>query len=506
MASPYPTTALLGSLLYIMRHEPDARQHRDALLAALRRQMAGGLILEAGTESLQVDGIDVPLDAPGATLLSEQMRIHGVRQARLPPDVAEADLLRLSAVLAAFPGTYNSFGELVTALGPASENIAVSAGTDVLDVFRPMPWRPRARFDPEAAEEGGFETTELEREEGTVFDQLQAMAANPPAVENPAQPVGGSLSSATPGEGGAALDDLVREARDAIQREDFEGLLEAALQLVEAEAAAPTAFVASTYRIAIKRLLGRKQLAMIARLAHGPRKQEVISLLRRFGSDATEILMDLLVDAMSMGERRGYYSAITQMNEGTAAIIAHLGHYKWYVVRNAAELCGELELADAVPALSEHTAHADERVRKSVALALAKIATPSAVAPLRQLLSDQSTAVRLQAVGALSGRRAHHMVGIVGEFLRKETNSEVQTEGLLALGRMGSPDAVAVLKEWASPGGKLLGRRPMATRLTAVRALGLCGPDAAEVLSALQKDDSAEVRGAASAALASIQP
>jgi hypothetical protein len=71
---------------------------------------------------------------------------------------------------------------------------------------------------------------------------------------------------------------------------------------------------------------------------------------------------------------------------------------------------------------------------------------------------------------------------------------------------MGGPDAVAVLREWASPGGKLIGRRPTAVRLNAVRALGLCGPDAAEVLSALRKDDSAEVRSAASAALAALQP
>jgi hypothetical protein len=506
MPSPYPTTALFGSLLYIMRHEPDARQHRDALLAAIRRQMPGGLIIEAGKESLQLDGMDVPLDAPGATLLSEQMRIHGVGQARLPPDVAEADLLRLSAVLAAFPGTYNSFDELVISLGPASAHIAVSPGADSLEVFRPKPWRPRALFDPEAAAEAGFETTELEREEGTVFDQLQAMAPNPPALEDLAQPIGASLSSPSTGELGAAVDELVREGKEAIQREDWEGLLEVALRMVEAEASATTQYGGGPYRIQLKRLLGRKQLAMIAKLVNGPRKQEVISVMRRCGADATEILMDLLVDSMSMGERRGYYAAITQMNEGTEAIIAHLGHYKWYVVRNAAELCGELELAEAVPALSRQIAHADERVRKSVALALAKIATTSAVAPLRQLLADQSKAVRLQAVGAMSGRRAHHMVGIVGEFLKKESENEVQTEGLLALGRMGGPDAVAVLREWASPGGKLLGRRPMAVRLNAVRGLGLCGPDAAEVLSALQKDDSAEVRSAASAALAALQP
>jgi len=79
MPSPYPTTALFGSLLYIMRHEPDARQHRDALLAAIRRQMPGGLIIEVGKDSLQLDGMDVPLDAPALRVTVEPTAVSASR-------------------------------------------------------------------------------------------------------------------------------------------------------------------------------------------------------------------------------------------------------------------------------------------------------------------------------------------------------------------------------------------------------------------------------------------
>src|ERR1041384_355816 len=99
MPSPYPTTALLGALLYIMRHEPESREHREALLAALRVEMgARGLRVEAEPDALRLDGIDVPLDAPGATLVAEQLRLHGVRQVELPAGLGDLDLLRLTAV------------------------------------------------------------------------------------------------------------------------------------------------------------------------------------------------------------------------------------------------------------------------------------------------------------------------------------------------------------------------------------------------------------------------
>ncbi|PYP41450.1 MAG: hypothetical protein DMD43_06535 [Gemmatimonadetes bacterium] len=215
--------------------------------------------------------------------------------------------------------------------------------------------------------------------------------------------------------------------------------------------------------------------------------------------------MDLLVEAMSMGERRGYYSALTQMSEGTNAIIYHLDHQQWYVVRNAAELCGEMELAESVPGLARQINHRDERVRKAVAQALAKIATPKAAEPLRKLLDDPKTGVRLQALGAMTGRRARHMIPVITDLLKKEEVAEVQQEALLALGRIGSADAVTILKEWAAPGGRLLKRRPVPTRLAAIQALGMTGPGAIEALNALAKDEVAEVREAATIALHALR-
>lgn len=505
MPSPYPATALFGTLLFVVRHQASAKEHQVALLTALRAALQGkALHLEADPESFRVNGEEVALQAPGAMFVNEQLLLHGVREAEIPAETSDEDTIRLATVLASFAGTYDSFQAVIAALGSTSGRISLTPGANQFEVFGVVPWRPRTVFGPEPGESAGLDLPRIVREDSSQFERLHEVTLDMPGepdVGASGMPTGGR--SASPRK---PLEALLQQGKDAIAREDWNGLLEAALLIVEAEAEAPSELASSTHRIELKRLLSREHLAMIARLAHGERKQEAIALLRRFGSDATEILMDLLVQAMNMNERRAYHSAISQMSEGTDVIIQHLTHQHWYVVRNAAELCGEMGLVDAVPALALQADHADERVRKAVAQALSRIGTVATVEPLRKLLQDSSPAVRMQAVAHLGGRRARGMAFPIGELLRKEDNPDVQHEALLALGRIGSPDAIALLREFAAPGGKVLNRKPVPLRLTAVRALAKAGPAATDALAILQDDESADVSAAATAALAALRP
>jgi HEAT repeat protein len=242
----------------------------------------------------------------------------------------------------------------------------------------------------------------------------------------------------------------------------------------------------------------------IARLASaGGRKQDALAILRKLGADSTEVLMDLLVEAMSLGERRGYYSALTHMSEGHDVIIAHLRHRTWYVVRNAAELCGEMDLERAVPDLAVAAGHEDERVRRSVAGALAKIASPQALEPLRRLLSDSVAAVRLRVAASLNLRRARSLVMPLAAQLSKETQPEVIKELTTVLGRIGTPDAVQALSGFAQPSTRMLGLggRPAEHRVWAVEGLGHAGAAATQALKALSDDSDATVARAAQVAL-----
>src|SRR2546422_5131787 len=83
-----------------------------------------------------------------------------------------------------------------------------------------------------------------------------------------------------------------------------------------------------------------------------------------------------------------------------------LEHREWFVVRNVAELIGELGMDEAVPALARRLEHDDERVRRAGALALAKIGTRSAAEPPRRAVRDKSAGVRVQGGLGVGGRKS----------------------------------------------------------------------------------------------------
>ena len=488
---PYSLAATLGSLVFLMRHQPQEADDLRALSGFVRAMLAGDdLELEARPDRMRVQRELLPLEAPGAGILNEQMLVHGLSGITGRRDATPEHYVQLAGVLAAFPGAYDSFEEVIGALGAAAEFFTLRPGRNEFEVFRALAALPGTETGiPQASEE-------YERAEGVVLDPARAAGASTDIA----------LTSANTPKPRLALAALVRQGQQAIAKEDWSGLLETALQIIEAEAETQSDLAGSTHRIELKRLMTRKNLAGIARLAQGERRQETVALLRRFGAESTEILMDLLVEAMSMGERRGYYNALTQMSEGTEAIVKHLGHAQWYVVRNAADLCGEMRLAEAVPELARRIDHPDLRVRKAVAEALGKIATTAAIEPLRVMLADSEPAVRLQVVTHLTGRGARGLVADLGELLRREQSLDVQLEALRALGRIGTAEAVHLLRDAAAPGGKVVNRKPLPYRLGAVRALALIGPPAQDALLALSRDESPELREAAAEVLAGFRP
>jgi hypothetical protein len=478
----------LGSLVFVMRHERGAPEHQQSLLRMFRAILPQGeILIEAAPSGLRLGGEVVPLDAPGASLLSEQLLLHEIQAVVIPADLADGDLLRFAAVMAAFPGTYPTYEDVVAALGETSKRVRLTRASGDFEIF--------------AGTDRANTALESIGETPSGPHQFQPVDLDPGSAqgtESVAAPVGGVAPEARPD-----METLLARCRDAIDRQDWESLLEAAVVVVEGENAIAADLTGSLLRVEFKQLMSRRVLGMIARLAHGERKQEAITVLRRFGIEGTEVLMDLLVEATNIGDRRGFYSALVQMNEGTTVIVQHLTHPQWYVVRNAADLCGELALAEAVPALARQIRHPDERVRKAVAEALGKISTPLAMETLAKMLSDPAPAVRLQAVAHLRGRRVRGMTGPIGELLQQEDDTGVQHEALLALGRIGSPEAIVLLTEWAAAGG-ILRKRPTAARLTALQALALAGPAAVTALTTLQRDPTKEIREAAEATLQAL--
>jgi len=204
-------------------------------------------------------------------------------------------------------------------------------------------------------------------------------------------------------------------------------------------------------------------------------------------------------------ERRGAFDALTRMKQGTDQLVHMLSHPQWFVVRNIAELVGELALEDAVPALAKQVGHEDERVRKAVALALAKIATPTCAEPLRRALRDKSPVVRMQVALGIGGRKSGALAMPLVVALEEEKDPEVERELILALGRIASPDAVQALIKFAQPSGRLFGRKPTGLRVAAVEALRLAAtPAAMGTLQGLAGDADRQVKAAAQAAVVEL--
>lgn len=307
---------------------------------------------------------------------------------------------------------------------------------------------------------------------------------------------------------GDLLAALIDHAAAAAKLGRFEQVLGVISGITHVEEKVPEASgVGRQYTIALRRIYTKPVLEGLSRLLGAPKhRAAAVAALQRGGAAGVEVLMDVLAAAPTVGERRAVFDALKHMTEGTDQLVHMLEHSQWFVVRNVAELIGELGLDDAVPALGKCLAHEDERVRKAVGLALAKIGTRSAAEPLRRALRDRSQEVRMQVAVGIGGRKSSALAMPLVVAMEEEKDEAVVRELILALGRIGSPDAVQALIKWAQPTGRFFGRKPSELRVAAVEALRLAAtPAALGTLEGLSDDGDREVREAASRGVAELK-
>jgi HEAT repeat protein len=300
---------------------------------------------------------------------------------------------------------------------------------------------------------------------------------------------------------------LGRQVEAESRNERWEVVLAIMAGIGRVEQTLPDGSTRRAYGIALKRMSAKAVLREIGALALVPMHHaDAAAVLQRAGPDGVDILMDLLVDSRTVSDRHALFNALAQMKEGSEQLIRLLNDSRWYVVRNAAELIGEMQVEAAVPVLTQLIEHEDERARRAVVLALARIGSSQTVDPLRRALRDRLPGVRLQVAQGIGGRRASPLAMSLVLAMEEEQDPEVERELTLALGRIGSPDAVQALIKLAQPAGRLFGRKPVAKRLAAVDALRLAStPAAIGTLQGLANDGDKQVRAAAVAALNSLR-
>ena len=301
------------------------------------------------------------------------------------------------------------------------------------------------------------------------------------------------------------LDELVVVAEARAQEKRWEVVARVFDTFVRNEVAEEhDADVRRAYTVGLRRLTKPTLIRGIAGLM--PRRPELRdslhAVLVRLGPDGAEVLIDLLTSADSLTDRRAYLAALAKMRDAVPTLMHLLGDNRWYVVRNAVDLLGEMRATEAENALLDVVSHREERVRRSVATALARLGTPRSIQTVQHMLTDAVPEVRVHAVQGLGSVRSARAVPVLARALDGEADPEVQAVILAALGRQATDEAVARLTKAAEPEGRLFKRKPTALRVSAVQALAEANTPAA--LAAIRRfadDKDREVRDAAVRAL-----
>ena len=492
MIVPQTFATLFARALDLFR-DPAAKEDQKVQFRALVEQ------LQLGAVTVTIDGGRVsvngtPLEGEAYAALAQRLEFHSVGEIQIPADAPLAEMFELLRALADQPGQ-DDVPTRLRATGAQRISVAIQSpltldplvlDAPVASVSPDVP-PPAASAAPEEDSPAFAPATAASRSSSDLVAELQ---------RKPMGPQVGELLAA-----------LGRQLETAMRANRLEQALTIVAGIVRAEQSVGDETRRRQYSITLKRMYTKPLLEGIAHLAAAPAHRDAALLaLQRAGEDGVEVLLDLLVAAPTVDERRGIFQALTGIKEGTDQLIHMLGHHQWFVVRNVAELVGELGLEEAVPALARQLDHEDERVRKAVALALAKTGSRSAAEPLRRALKDKSPEVRIQAALGVGGRKASALAMPLVAAMGQEEDEAVEQELMLALGRIGSPDAVQALIKFAQPGGKLFGRKPTALRVTAVEALRLAAtPAAVGTLEGLGADSDKQVRAAAQSAMRDLK-
>lgn len=482
MTAPSTIIATLAQMLDLLRHDANDRDHLKAGFRDLYAAMEpGGASISIDVKGMIVDGTALPHGLPGGNEVGNCFDAHGIGSIRVPAGVRPADLLAVVRLLATEPTGEATVEAFVKRL-PVEAALAIP-----IDGPRQLPKSSDTRtLDNLSAPIGGSSAPIPPPP-----PELLASLADPGVRVRRDQP------------GYDHLRDLEVKADLACRREEWDELLGLATELLRLEGHEGDESHRRRYSVALRRILPKSALQHIARAALSDgRRVEATAVLKRMDADAVEALLELLTAAPTMAERRGYFTVLTKMETGTDRIVHRLQHPDWFVVRNVAELCGELCLASAARPLAAQVSHRDARVRRAVAGALCKIRSTEGLEALRQLLNDVEPMVRLQAAQGIDGDWARGLVMSIAVRLPEEGNADVLREMHLALGRVGTVEAVKQLQAAAAPAKGLLARKSAAVRLAAVEGLAIAGgAAAAEVLQGLLSDSDEAVRNAAERAV-----
>jgi HEAT repeat protein len=505
MQDEHRLALMLARLVDLLCRSPDASDDHKAALNSVG-EITGRRSWSLAMKGLQisVEGVQIPPEVPLVPILVGRMRLHNVAEIHIGFGASGLDVMQLAKALSDDPEQDEPGAEVPERLRKARvQRIWVLSAKDARVASKVRNMRVTDQLEASGFVKPKEPVAESRDDRLSLIATGEAPDARgrlSPRMPVGSQKLGDAMKALAGMEAGTALSQGLSELTDAVvgasRSGKTEDVAEALAIGIRQEAAATDEETRRTYGVALRRMLGLEVLRPLAGLLRDPLyASDVMMVMERAGTTGTQLLLDLLVAAPTFAERKDFLSALRKMGEGTDNVISMLGHHQWYVVRNVADLIGELRMEEAVPALGEIAEHSDARVRRSVGIALARIGSRTAVRFLRSFLFDSDHNVRLAVAKELRGPGVGALAMTLINAADEEARAGLKAEYYRALGRIGTPDAVNALAQVAQPRGGLFGQRNIPARKAAVEALVLAGSDGAvEILKSLTEDKDREVR------------
>lgn len=523
----------LDALVRLCAARPEAFQEQQQLLGAATRATATGEVtVIAGPTWPTLNGVHMDGAATAPNGLVSRLWDRGVQRLFVARDAEPADLLLLARSLAGVSTGETDGFELrlrtVRIVPVAVAETDVDAAPSVHSFRAPLP-AGQSPFEP-AAREPTLASRVLTIPLETVVGQdampegMQRMA---PMINTPillrtivsddkrALPVGKLLDLLSRLDGMAEwqrvpelsliLEEVGRRAEGALRDDDASLLFRITLAVLRGADSETQSEAQLAYRQARRRLLAKPCIRLVAPMVPRlpDRRDDLVYLLGQAGEEGADAVIELLIAAGSPSDRRAYMGTLVRLQAGGCTLVHMLTDERWFVVRNAADVLGEMQVKGAEEPLGNALSHDDERVRCSALTALGRLGTPAALHAVQGALASPDAALRTQAASILASSNWPYTVTAVRRRLRTEEDPEVQLALVAALGSVASDEAVAVLAELAEPEPlSILIRRATPLRTAALQSLADAHTPAARVVvERLSGDRSGELREAARLAI-----
>ncbi len=520
---------LFARLVWLLTEDGEnVEEQKMALRAVVAIGKQGAVRLRVTDGQLFADGEAVPEVLPGAAELGARMQAGGLDEIEFVKQPAAGETLGLARAIALVdpehpdPGRFHArlaaLGATTLRFDPAMCGAAPDAppvnGLDPTSAVPdqdseaaqtppperpPVPEAPAAVVPEPAAPSSGPPGDErvpglVAQNTGEMFFQFSSIGN---VKDSPEELLARLMKASSAAEKSRLLDDAVTLAETMAREGKPLAVVDVLHGVIMQESSAPSGDASRAFVMAVRRLSKPLLLRAVAsQLTVVPaRRGDVQAVLARMGQDGAEAVIEQVTQAQTTADRGLLLEALTRLEAAVPALVHMLGDARWFVARNAADLLGELRAASAESALVSLQHHDDERVRRSATNALMHLGTESARQAVRDAVRDAAPQVRMQAAFAIAANRDPRTATTLITAIDAEEDSDVQLAMLLALGRVGTPEAVERLVKAAEPERGFFRKKPTAFRVAAVQALAEVKSAAAQAaLRALASDKEKEVR------------